>query len=106
MFRPKTCLVVVIVVVVVVAVVVVDMVVVVVVVVVVAVAVAVVVVVVLFPALLSHMFPTSLLHRYGTDPSLAWQADYVMGPDATNYELLRSGGSHGDMKLGTYTHAN
>ena len=37
---------------------------------------------------------------YGTDPSLAWQADYIMGPDATNYELLKSGGPFGDMKTG------
>ena len=37
---------------------------------------------------------------YGTDPSAAWGAPYIMGPDATNYELLRSGGPFGDMKLG------
>jgi hypothetical protein len=45
--------------------------------------------------------PLLRLGRYGTDPSLAWEADYIMGPDATNYELLQSGGPSGDMKLGT-----
>ena len=36
---------------------------------------------------------------YGTDPSETWKAKYMMGPDATNYELLESGGQYGDMKL-------
>ena len=36
---------------------------------------------------------------YGTDPSETWKAAYIMGPDATNYELLESGGPYGDMKL-------
>lgn len=37
---------------------------------------------------------------YGTDPSQCWKAKWIMGPDATNYDLLESGGQFLDKKLG------
>eukprot|EP00463_Aulacantha_scolymantha_P001714 TRINITY_DN2340_c0_g1_i1.p1 TRINITY_DN2340_c0_g1~~TRINITY_DN2340_c0_g1_i1.p1 ORF type:complete len:175 (-),score=15.98 TRINITY_DN2340_c0_g1_i1:89-613(-) len=37
---------------------------------------------------------------YGTDPSHCWQANWIFGPDATNYDLVESGGPNADMKLG------
>jgi len=37
---------------------------------------------------------------YGTDPSPAWAGPHVMGPDVTDYAVIRSGGPSSDMQLG------
>jgi arylsulfatase A-like enzyme len=37
---------------------------------------------------------------YGTDPTQAFTADYIMGPDATDYDYLQSGGPFKDAKVG------